>query len=358
MKILYVIEHISTQGGLERILIDKMNALANEPGCEVVLMTVWHDENAPAFPMDARVGQVCLGLGRPASSIGLLAAMPRVLYKYNNKVRAIAPDVVVHFRAIGAMLTAFSTWNGHTLFEAHTARPYSNHRWLYPLMERRANVVVCLTKGDAMNYSKARKVEIIPNFTEVAVSSKFPASHLMEGGRRRAIFVGRLCPEKDPLRLLRLWKKIVAMHPDWVLEIYGKGELEEEVRVEIERLGIADSVVLHGYVTDVTDVYCSVDVLLLCSRTEGLPMVLIEAMRNGLPVVSTDCQYGPSDIIENGETGFLVPQNDDEAFVAAVSAIMKDDSLRMRMGKCAMETSGRFSKDVIIQRWKKLFLDR
>ena len=76
MKILYVIEHISTQGGLERILIDKMNALANEPGCEVVLMTVWHDENAPAFPMDARVGQVCLGLARRDSRAERASLLP------------------------------------------------------------------------------------------------------------------------------------------------------------------------------------------------------------------------------------------------------------------------------------------
>ena len=109
MKLLYVIEHISTVGGLERILIDKMNALAAEEGFQIVLMTVWQDKASPAFPLDRRIEQVCLGVKRPASALGMLAAMPRVLYIYNNKVRALAPDVVIHFRAIGAMLTAFSS---------------------------------------------------------------------------------------------------------------------------------------------------------------------------------------------------------------------------------------------------------
>ena len=358
MKLLYVIEHISTQGGLERILIDKMNALAGEPGFDVKLMTVWQDENGPAFPLDARVGQVCLGLDRPASAVGLLATMPRVLHRYNNKVRAIAPDVVIYFRAIGAMLTALSSWKGYTVFEAHTARQHSNHQWLYPFMERKADVVVCLTKADAMNYSKAKRVEVIPNFAEDTISAETKASHQDEREGKRAVFVGRLCLEKDPLRLLRLWRNIVAKHPTWVLDIFGKGELEDAVRMEIERLGIADSVILHGHTSDVSEVYGSADILLLCSRTEGLPMVLIEAMRNGLPVVSTDCPYGPSDIIENGETGLLVPQNDDEAFVKAVSALMTDESLRKRMGERARKASAKFSKDAIIQRWKKLLLER
>lgn len=358
MKLLYVIEHISTQGGLERILIDKMNALANEPEFEVMLMTVWQDENGPAFPLDARVGQVCLDVDRPSSALGWLVAMSHVVHRYNNKVRAIAPDVVVHFRAIGAMLTTFSSWKGYTVFEAHLARQHSNHRWLYPFMERKADVVVCLTKADAMNYSKARRVEVIPNFAEDALSTETRTLHSGERKGKRAIFVGRLCPEKDPLRLLRLWKDIVAKHPTWVLELFGKGELEDAVRMEIGRLGIDDSVILHGHVSAMTEVYGRADMLLLCSRTEGLPMVLIEAMSNGLPVVSTDCPYGPSDIIENGETGLLVPQNDNEAFVEAVSALITDESLRKRMGERAKEKAVRFSKDAIIQRWKKLFLER
>ena len=80
MKLLYVIEHISTVGGLERILIDKMNALAAEDGFDLVLMTIWQDGDRPAFPLDKRVEQVCLDVKRPKSGFGWLATMPKVLY--------------------------------------------------------------------------------------------------------------------------------------------------------------------------------------------------------------------------------------------------------------------------------------
>lgn len=351
MKLLYVIEHISTVGGLERILIDKMNALAAEEGFQIVLMTVWQDKGSPAFPLDRRIEQVCLGVKRPASALGMLAAMPRVLYIYNNKVRAIAPDVVIHFRAMGAMLTAFSSWKGYTVFEAHTARQFSNHRWLYPLMEHRADVVVCLTNGDAQNYTKARKVVVIPNF-----SSTHPSSSCER--KCRCLFVGRLCPEKDPLRLLSLWRGIVDRFPGWQLDICGEGELDKDVRAEIVRLSVEDCVQMYGQVSDISKMYAESAILLLCSITEGLPMVLIEAMRNGLPVVSTDCPYGPADVIKDGENGFLVPQEDDIAFVDAVSALIENEMLRKKMGVKALETSVRFSKEVIIHRWKELFLKR
>jgi glycosyltransferase involved in cell wall biosynthesis len=251
------------------------------------------------------------------------------------------------------MLTAFSSWKGYTVFEAHTARPHSNHRWLYPFMERKADAVVCLTKGDAMNYPKARRVEVIPNFTDV-VNMDSPKS---SSSQNSCLFVGRLSPQKDPLRLLCMWKDIVAKHRNWVLDIYGTGELEERVRAEIARLGIDNSVKMHGYTKDMAQVYAGAEMLLLCSHTEGLPMVVMEAMRYGLPVVSTDCQYGPADMIENGKNGFLVPQNDDEAFVNAVSALMGDEALRKRMGERARKTSARYSREAIVERWKKMFLE-
>lgn len=350
MKLLYVIEHISTVGGLERILIEKMNALAAE-GFEVVLMTVWQDDNKPAFPLYEGVGQVCLDVARPRSSLGMLMAMPKVVRRYNREVSAISPDVVVHFRAVGAMLVAFSSWRGRTVFEAHTARQHSNHRWLYPLMERKADAVVCLTKQDADNYTRARRVEVIPNFSGVGSLGCLGSL----GAGRRCLFVGRLCPEKNPMRVVRLWRDIVAKHPDWVLDIYGTGELEGYVRMAIKEFAIEDKVVMHGNTDDMLAAYASGSILLLASRTEGFPMTLIEAMQCGVPVVSTDCPCGPRDIIQNGENGFLVPQDDDNAFVEAVSALMDDASLRERMGRIAKETSTRFSREEIIKRWKDFF---
>ncbi len=323
MRLLYVIEHISTTGGLERILVEKMNALSADPAFEVTLLTVWHDEMPPAFPLDSRIKHDCLDVPCPTSAVGMALAMPRVVRRFNKYVHRLGPDVVVHFRAVGAMLAAFSSWKGRTIFEAHSARQHSNHAWLYPLMERRVDTVVCLTKGDAANYRRAKHVEVIPNFTSINGEWR------MENGEwRTCLFVGRLCPEKNPLRLLRLWQIISEKNAHLHLDIYGEGEMAPSMRQEIVRLGIAESVTMHGAATDMARVYAEHDLLLLTSQTEGLPMVLIEAMRCGLPAVSLDCPYGPADVIEHGVTGYVVPQSDDEGFVQSVLKLMKDDALR------------------------------
>lgn len=373
MKILYVIEHISTVGGLERILVEKMNALSVDPAFEVRLLTVWHDDAPVAFPLDSRVRHDSLDVPCPAGSVGMVAAMPRVLCRFGRYVRRFAPDVVVHFRAMGAMLAAFGPRCAYTVFEAHTARPHSNHRWLYRLMERRVDAVVCLTRGDAANYPRARRVEVIPNFTTLSplvkkMDAAAPEAHLAadvpearQGGKapsHRCLFVGRLCPEKNPLRLLALWHDIVAAAPGWHLDIYGDGELAPHVREEIARLGLSGSVSMCGCSSCMPAVYAAHDMLLLTSLTEGLPMTIIEAMRCGLPVVSLDCPYGPADMIAQGETGFLVPQTDDAAFVCAVLTLMCDDTLRQSMGRKAMDSSLQYTAAPVMQRWKKLFLDR
>lgn len=352
MRIVYVIESISAMGGLERILVDKMNALSDDSEMEIVLLTVWHDEDGTAYPLGEKVGRNCLEVTRPSSPWRMAAVMPRIVKRFNEEVRRLRPDIVMYFRAIGAMLASFSSWRGPSVFESHGARNYNNHTWLYPLMERRISAVICLTKEDARSYYRARHVEVIPNFS--CIRSQMPPEEREE--HRRCVFIGRLCPQKDPLRLIALWCEIEKNNPGWTLDIYGEGELKQEVHKEVARLNRrSNSVSLHDFTDNVAQVYAESDILLLTSRFEGLPMVLIEAMRCGLPVVSTDCPHGPAEIINNGANGFLIPQDDDVAYVQAVSTLIRDASLRQRMGRCAMESSKRYSMPEIISRWKDFF---
>lgn len=352
MRIVYVIESISTKGGLERILVDKMNALSEDSEMEIVLLTVWHDEDGTAYPLSEKVGRNCLEVTRPSSPWRMATVMPRIVRRFNKEMRRLRPDIVVYFRAIGAMLASFSSWRGPSVFESHGARSYNNHTWLYPLMERRISAVVCLTKEDAQSYYRATHVEVIPNFTRI----KSMARPEERKEQKHCVFMGRLCTQKDPLRLIALWHEIRKANPGWILNIYGEGELEQEVRKSIAGLGqLSSSVRLHKFTDNVTLIYAESDILLLTSYFEGLPMVLIEAMRCGLPVVSTDCPHGPAEIINNGENGFLIPQDDDVAYVRAVSTLIRDADLRQRMGRCAMESSKRYSMPEIINRWKEFF---
>ena len=127
MRIIYVIERLSGTGGLQRILTDKMNFLAENTAHEIVLMTVWQDDRALPYKLSPNVRRIRLNV--PPT----LLALPIALWRFNKYIKRANPDITVFFRAVGAFLTALTTWKGKKVFEAHLDYNHSNHNWLYPI---------------------------------------------------------------------------------------------------------------------------------------------------------------------------------------------------------------------------------
>ena len=328
MRIVYVVENITGVGGLQRILIDKMNYLAEHTMHEIVLMTVWHMDSEPHFPISPAVRYVRLNVPRS------MAFLPLALWRFRKHIRKLNPDVTIQLRAVGAFLTLFSGWHGPTIVEMHSARQAQNHRWLYPMLERKADVIVCLTNGDARNYPHARRVEVIPNFSTLP-----PQVENRSGAPKHVVWMGRDCPEKNLPRLRRIWSEVQKTHPDWTLDI-------------------------HHPTSDVVSAYANGSIFVLTSNAEGMPMTLLEAQQMGLPVVAFDCPYGPADIIMDGETGYLIPltvngseQEADKLFVDRLTYLMDHPDIRREMGIAARRASQRFNKERIMNQWLKLFAE-
>lgn len=327
MRLLYVIEHITGTGGLQRILIDKLNYLAEHTAHEIVLMTVWHTNEEPRFPISPAVRRVSLNV--PPT----LLMLPMAAWRFRREVRKLHPDVTIHFRAVGAFLILTSGWTGPTVMEMHSARQAMNHRWLYPLIEHRIDAIVCLTKGDAGNYPNARHVEVIPNYCNLPADDRKP-----DYESRHVVWVGRDCPEKNLPRLRRIWAEVEKTHPDWQLDI-------------------------HHNTSDIIGAYTAGSIFILTSNTEGMPMSLLEAQQCGLPAVAFDCPHGPADILLPG-TGYLIPltingseRQADEAFIQKLTALMDDAALRRQMGQKAQTAARRYKKQQIMNQWLKLFVE-
>lgn len=331
-------ENITGVGGLQRILIDKMNYLAEHTMHEIVLMTVWHADREPHFPISPAVRFVHLNV--PKS----IAFLPLALWRFRKRIRRLNPDVTIQLRAVGAFLTLFSGWHGPTIMEMHSARQAMNHRWLYPLVERRLDAIVCLTNGDARNYPNARRVEVIPNFStlpplEEGRGGASPCDGRAGASPRHVVWMGRDCPEKDLPRLRRIWAEVQKTHPDWTLDI-------------------------HHNTSDVVGAYTAGSIFVLTSKAEGFSLTTLEAQQMGLPVVAFDCPYGPSDIVIDGETGYLVPltidgseQEADRMFVEKLTYLMDHPEVRQKMGTAAQKASQRFNKERIMNQWLKLFAE-
>jgi glycosyltransferase involved in cell wall biosynthesis len=144
----------------------------------------------------------------------------------------------------------------------------------------------------------------------------------------RLITVGRLRAPKDPLTFIRA---LAAVSPTPQAVVVGDGPGRAEVEHEVERLGLAGSVVLVGERDDVPELLADASVFVLSSTSEGLPISILEAMAAGLPVVATAVGGAP-ELVVDGETGLLVPPRDPAALAAAIEKLTSDAGLRRRLG--------------------------
>jgi glycosyltransferase involved in cell wall biosynthesis len=219
----------------------------------------------------------------------------------------------------------------------------------------RLDVVSTLTEGDADDYRRhlegRTRVVCMPNGVPEL------------GGRRAAldakvvVAAGRMGPQKGFDRLLPVWAKVAREHPDWELRIWGGGKGIGKLRRQADELGIADSAHIMGFTSKLHEEFADSSLYVMSSRNEGFPMVLLEAMSAGLPVVSYDCPTGPRDIVREGVDGYVVPNGDRDALAAALGRLMDDAEMRKAFGAAAVEGAARYDIAAIAGRWEELLAE-
>lgn len=168
-------------------------------------------------------------------------------------------------------------------------------------------------------------------------------------------YLGRLSTEKGVRFLVEAWGLIAGAHPDWTLRLVGSGPEEASLRRQAAGLGTgADRVEFRPPVTDSEAELREAALLALPSLTEGLPLVLAEAMAVGLPCVATDCSAGVRLLAEDGRTGIVVPRADPPALAAALSALMADPSERAALGSRARTSVECYRVEHVTDRWEEL----
>lgn len=374
MRIAYTLPKITIRGGLERIMTAKANALA-ELGHEVFIITTCQRSRETAFPIDNRIRMIDLEINYEENYTNprwrripiYWAKRRRHKQKLQVLLRELRLDFFISPLSGEAQLFSALTDGSIKLVESHGSRfdYLLMHRernlsgligrvinrfrlWQNFRVARRADVFVVLTYEDQKLWRGCVDAEVIPNFIPI---SSHGASTLTN---HRVMAAGRHVEQKNFSELISIWARLSWRNPSWRLEIYGDGPLRGELEAQIKSLGLS-SVDLLPSTTRIEECYLGSSIYAMTSRYEGLPMVLIEAQRVGVPIVSYACQCGPSDIITDGENGFLVEVGDQETFASRLETLMRQDDLRQRMGVHALHNAQRFTREAIIARWVELF---
>ncbi|MEU5423025.1 glycosyltransferase family 4 protein [Streptomyces sp. NPDC020799] len=240
----------------------------------------------------------------------------------------------------------------HLTLGTHSPQLKLTLRTHYP----RLDAVTTVTEADAATY---RKLMRLPGVRVEAVPNSIPAPALApaDATGKWVIAAGRLAPAKRYDLLIRAFEKVVAERPDWRLRIYGAGAERAKLRAQIDKRGLYNHVYLMGPATPLDAEWVKGSIGAVTSSLESFGMTIVEAMRSGLPVVSTDCPHGPGEIIDNGVDGLLVPTGKVDAIAAGLLKLINDDDLRRRMGQAALASSARFDPAEVAGRYEALFTD-
>lgn len=366
MRIIYIYQSLAIWGGIERILVEKMNYLVSHYGFDVYMFTTDQGNHEIPYHLDNRVKFVDFGIQFHFQYRynGIKRVYDRwqrqrkLRLKIKQKVKQVNPDVIVCASSelipmiIGACKGVPVIYEAHNIFN----QTYKKDSGIWDRMVaslknsslRNVDKIVALTDGDASEWRKINNhVEVIPNLVNLN------KEHYSNYKNKKAIFVGRLTEQKGITDLIDIWHRVNRTHPDWCLEIYGEGELEEFIVRKISELGL--NIIINKPTSNIHDKYRDCSFLLMASTYEPFGLVIPEAMSCGLPVVAFDCPYGPSVMIEDGKNGFLIKDRNVQDFAKAVCALIDDNSRLEEIGNHARNSVSRYSDSLIMPQWVKMF---
>lgn len=373
MKLIYCICSLQNPGGMERVLLNKVTYLTGRLHWDVTIVTT-DQKGRPAFyPFPHAVRMIDLGINytddngkHPLLKIaGYLQRRRRhrkLLTKLLMKERA---DIVVSLYPSESSFIPDIKDGSKKVLELHFCKFFRlqyGRSGLLGLIDRwrtrqdekivgKFDKFVVLTNEDKGYWGQLPNIEVIPN-AAMHIGNKYSDSTA-----HRIIAVGRLDYQKGFDRLIEAWALIQKhkKYKDWNLDIFGQGEWHDMLQQMIERHGLQDNTHINRPTRDIGTEYAKSSLLVMSSNYEGFPMVMIEAMACGLPVVSFDFKCGPKDIIKDGINGLLVPNGNIDALAQAMIKIMDNDTYRKELSLNARQVVSTYSEEAVMSQWIRLF---
>lgn len=373
MKIIYCTHSTCNPGGMERVLSNKVRYLVEELGWDVSVVTTDQKGRSPFYDFPADVKMADLGINYSDDNCknvflkisGYLAKRRRHKALLTRLLYAEKADIVVSLYPSESSFIPDIKDGSKKVLELHYCKYFRLQygrkgllglidRWRTKQDERivsRFDRFVVLTNEDRGYWGNIPNICVIPN-AALNVGTRFS-----DVSNKRVLAVGRLDYQKGFDRLIDAWN-IVAKNKelaDWTLDIFGQGEWHEKLNDMIDSYGLQERVRINKPVKDILSEYVNSSLLVMSSNYEGFPMVMIEAMACGLPVVAFDFKCGPKDIIDDGINGLIAESGNVADLAEKLVSIMSDESNRKFMSSNARKIIDRYSEETVMNKWVDLF---
>lgn len=357
-KIAFVIGGL-TPGGAERVITNLSNSLSED--FDIIIITFVHSD--PFYTLNESVKVVsCFNeLPKPNSFIGSLKLNYSILKRVSEITKQEGINLLIGFITqanIKAVLAA--KFNKIPCLISERNDPLKNdipkfwvllRKFIYP----KANCLVVQTEKVKKVYEdmiKTREMAVLPNPISTELSKlRAPYSTNRE---KIILSVGTFNNDKRQERIIHAFNELQLN--DWKLVLLGDGPNESKLRDLIKELNLSHKVQLISKVRNVHDYYNNSSIFAFASKAEGFPNVLLEAMHFGLPSISTDCNYGPSELIIDGVNGFLVPVDNQDMFVEKLRELVNNDNIKKSFSVKSKESTVNYLDTYVTTSWKTLIL--
>lgn len=373
MKIIYCIHSVYNPGGMERVLLNKVTYLVRHLGWNVSIVTTDQHNRPPFYPFPKEVRMVDLGINYSEDNVkGALGKIIGYLKKKKKHQQLLTEllmrekaDIVVSLYPSESSFIPDIKDGSKKVLEIHYCKFFRLQYgrkgllgWIDRLRTKqdehivsRFDRFVVLTREDKGYWGDIPNITVIPN-AAMHVAEKYA-----DVSAKRVIAVGRLDYQKGFDRLIKAWKliQLSGRFNEWRLDIFGQGAWKDMLNRMIHEGDIADTASINNPTKEIGNEYAKSSMLVMSSNYEGFPMVMIEAMACGLPVVSYDFKCGPKDIIDEGSNGLLVREGDIDGLASAMMKLMSDEQLRQRMSENAKKVVETYSEENVMRQWLDLF---
>lgn len=364
MRVLFLTDQIYLHGGVEKVISQKANYLTAVSHYEVTIITYNQQGRKPVYPFSKKIQMFDLGINYEICKSYFHPVNLKKIPTHRNTLllmlRQLRPDVVIScsfgpdfyfLPYLEKQIPKIKEFHGSRFFYRSPTASIKKRllQHLNRLTEKKYDCLAVLNESEQVFYAN-RNIKVIPNPAEITAERSNVTS-------KKILAAGRISPVKNFADLIEAFARLSKDFPEWELHFFGEDYLstQQKLEAQVASFGLTEQVKFQGVCSDLKKEMLNYSIYAMTSETECFPMVLLEALSVGIPIVTYASPTGPQHIVRNEEDSFLVPYKNLDIFTTQLKTLMADENLRVQMGCAGRQNVKRFSIDKVMQQWTDLF---